>query len=57
MQRPIGPTDTFNGANRFAMKLWQKQDARIQRATPLPVGDNYGAGAAITFVAAFLGTG
>ncbi|OIQ65729.1 hypothetical protein GALL_527070 [mine drainage metagenome] len=57
VQRAIGACDTFDGAHRFAVDLRQHQDAGIQRARALCVGDHHRAGTAIALGAAFLGPG
>jgi hypothetical protein len=41
----------------FAIHLWQKKDAAVERAGSCLISDHYAASAAITFVAAFFGAG
>ena len=54
VQGAIGAGNTFNRAHGLAVDLGQKQDAGVQGAHALIIGDHHRAGPAITFIAAFL---
>ena len=56
MKRAVRSCDAFDGAHRLAVKLRQEQDAGIQRPRAVLIRDNHGTGAAIAFVAPFLGS-
>ena len=57
----VGTNHPLNRSYSLAVQLGQKQDARVDRPVPDlpsdPVGHQYGACAAVPFVAAFLGAG
>ena len=57
MQAAIRRGKPFDGGDGFAVDLGQEQDAAVQGAVTLIVADHNGTGAAIAFVAAFLGAG
>lgn len=54
VQGAVGTADALDGADGFAVKLRQKQDAGIQGAFGIFVSDDNGTGTAIAFVAALL---
>jgi len=52
-----GAGNAFDGANRLAMQLRQKQNAGIERPRPGVIRDHDAACATIAFVTTFLGAG
>jgi hypothetical protein len=57
VELPPGAGDALHRAYGATVKLRQEKDAGVERAGPGIVRDHDGAGAAIAFVAAFLGAG
>lgn len=57
MQGAILRSKTFNGCDVFAFKLWQEQDARVERPVTRGIADHHSTSAAIAFVATFFRTG
>ena len=52
-----GAGNTFDGAHRFSVKLWQKQNAGVVRTTAVGIRDHDTARSAIAFVTTFFGSG
>ena len=57
VQGAVWSRNPLDRAHGLAVKLWQKENARIQRARTVFIGHHDAAGAAIAFVAPFLGAG
>ena len=56
MKRSIGASKPFDRAHRFAVQLWQKQDARIERFCARPIRDHHATRAAIALITALFGS-